>query len=145
MENEKLHKYSISLDGGEGGDTTIKARSDETAIERAIKWAKKGNWPDRTITVEIKIDREDGVNHTVNLQIDPPVPRCSNGRRNHKWVNIDERSVSGRYAGFVITDRCEKCRILRVRDTTDDYDTIEYIDEEDESVPGDWEVTDVEG
>jgi len=145
MENEKLRKYRISLDDGEWGETTIRTRSDEAAIERAIKWAKKGNWPeDRTITVKIKIGRDDGVNRTVNLQIDPPVPHCLNGRRSHKWVTIDEHSVSGRYAGFVITDRCEKCCILRVRDTTGDYDTIEYKYEGDES-PGVWEVTDVEG
>jgi len=143
MENEKLHKYRISLDDGEGGETTIKAWSDEAAVERAIRWAKKGNWPiNRTITVEIKIGRDDCVNHTVKLQIDPPVPPCLNGKRNHKWVNLNEHSASGRYAGFIITDQCEKCCILRVRDTTGDYDTIEYKDEEEESVRGDWEVTD---
>jgi len=142
MENEKLHKYKISLDDGEGGETTIKAWSEEVAIERAIKWVKKGNWPDRTIMVEIKISREDGVNRTVNLQIDPPAPPCLNGKRNHKWVNLNEHSASGRYAGFIITDGCEKCGIMRVRNTTGDYDTIEYIDEEGESDPG--EVTDVE-
>jgi len=144
MENEKLRKYKISLDDGEGGETTIRSRSEEAAIERAIKWAKKGNWPDRTITVKIKIGRDDGVNRIVNLQIDPPVPPCLNGKRNHKWVNLNEHSASGRYAGFITTYRCEKCGIVRVKSTTGDYATIEYQDEEDES-PGDWEVTDVEG
>jgi len=134
MEKEKLHKYKVSLDDGEGGETTLRARSDETAIERAIRWAKRGNWQNnKTIIVEIKICRDAGTsNRTVNLQIDPPVPPCLNGKRNHKWVNLNEHSASGRYAGFIITDGCEKCGIMRVRNTTGDYDIIEYIDEEEE-------------
>jgi len=37
-------KYLVVFDGGEGGEVNIRAKSDQEAIDKAVKLIRQGNW-----------------------------------------------------------------------------------------------------
>ncbi len=52
-------KYSATIDGGEGGETTILADSAKEALVRAIEWARSGDWPDTGCDIIVSVENDD--------------------------------------------------------------------------------------
>ena len=44
IKKEKMNKYLVVFDRGEGGEKIIRARSDQEAIDKAVELARTGNW-----------------------------------------------------------------------------------------------------
>lgn len=51
--------YYADIDGGDGGDRTIKADSLKEAMAAAIEWAMEGDWPDSGCDVVVAVWTED--------------------------------------------------------------------------------------
>ncbi len=61
--------YTASIDGGEGGDTTLEAVSLNEALVAAILWALDGDWPEDGCEILVAVEDEDGdeVRETVQV------------------------------------------------------------------------------
>ena len=121
------HVYEIS-DGLTGESEVIEAPSMEEAVSWARRWLLDVEWDTRAGTAWADarvLDLLTGRRETTTVQIDPPVPACADGGREHDWA-APHRLVGGckenpgvwaHGGGVVMHDVCLRCGCLRVTDT----------------------------
>ena len=58
-ESENMKDYVAKIDGGEGGETVIRAGSAALALAEAIEWARGGEWDEGGINVAVAVEADD--------------------------------------------------------------------------------------
>ena len=133
MKNGMKNEYNVRLDGGEAGETTIQAWTDEEAIQKAIDWAADGDWNFQvrdmenmieSIEVRVIIYKDNNIIYDEDVQIDPDEPPCVS-KHGHDWNDPIARSNW-------IDEECENCHIVRRKYY--DSDKISYIFPDDKEV-----------
>lgn len=117
--------YLVSIDGGNGGQTYIRAADQNAAEEWADDWARGGSWDDLTSTIWVAVTLVQGEESVADLTvvIDPPEPPCTG--EEHDWQApiglvggiAENPGVFGHGGGVIMHEVCANCGVYRDRDT----------------------------
>jgi hypothetical protein len=70
---EKTMKtYTVEIDNGQGGDTTITAKSVTAALAKGIDWARTGDWPEEGCTINVRATNDDDESDTAEEDVHIP-------------------------------------------------------------------------
>jgi hypothetical protein len=113
-----MNKYFVKLDKGKNKETEIFAKTDHSAIIKAIQWIKEEDWftfdnngfsVNETIYVFVSIKRsDDNFPEFFDLRIDPPEPKCIEEK--HDWEKQYWSIISNTNE---ILEQCNKCKIFK--------------------------------
>lgn len=67
-----MKDYVAKIDGGEGGETIVRADSAADALDQAIEWARGGEWDEGGINVDVAVVAEDDDSDTASDTIYVP-------------------------------------------------------------------------
>jgi len=118
--------YEVTIDGGEGGRTFIRAASDDAAIEWALNWAEDAdtNSAKSTVWFRTSVRRNGRLVWQDDVAVDPPEPPCANAG-GHDWISpvevvgglVENPGVWGKGGGVLITQVCAYCGVYKITDT----------------------------
>jgi hypothetical protein len=114
-------------EGGHHYDT-ISAETAQDALDVARDNVDSSNYCEITETIWIDVRvccKETGEDASDSVALDPPVPKCARGAREHDWQSphrivgglVENPGVWGHGGGVVIREVCMQCGCGRVTDT----------------------------
>ena len=130
-----MPSYTATLDGGQGGDTTIEADDFEQAWQEAVDWAKDGDWGNEPEDVYARLTvagtkKEKSQRVLVRAAEEADELACPH-KDGHDWHDTEPGTWSLGGLRMVFTERCSLCSMLK-RITKDDQPgqemrRIEYV------------------
>ena len=67
-----MKTYVVEIDNGQGGDTTITAKSVDAALAKGIDWARTGDWPEEGCTISVRATNDDDESDTAEEDVHIP-------------------------------------------------------------------------